>query len=435
MSRPAWLPAAVAALVASSALAANWPQWRGPAGDGTSPETSLPLKWSESENVVWKCPLPDGASTPAIWGDAIFATAQDGEKLIAYRIDRDAGKVAWSREIGAGTMIRRKPPTPRNARGEQKFNDLHNMASPSPVTDGEIVVFHFGNGDLAAFDFAGKQLWKHNLQTEHGHYTIWWGHSNSPVIVGDLVISVCMHDNLADLPGKTPVESYLVAHDKRTGEQRWKTPRNTDAPKEEADSYTTPLLRTVNGQQEMILMGGNHLDAYDPATGKRLWYLPDLVGGRTVTGPTLGGGLIYATRGKKEPLVAVRTNGTGKLPPDSILWSHAKETADTSSLLYHDGLLFWVTDIGSAHCVDAATGKPQWSHALYKGDYKPSPIVAAGRIYFMNLRGRCTVVAAAPEYKELAQNVVDDETIASPAAADGRLYIRGRKGLYCIKGS
>jgi outer membrane protein assembly factor BamB len=435
MSRRVWLPAAVAVCIASSALAMNWPQWRGPTGDGVYSGPDLPLKWSETENVAWKCPLPDGASTPVIWDNAIFATGQDGAKLILFRVDRDAGKVVWSVQVGTGTVSKSEPRGLRPSRGNQVFHRLHNFASPSPVTDGDVVVAHFGNGDLAAYDFAGKQLWKHNLQREHGTYTIWWGHANSPVIVGDLVISVCMNDSLADLPGKTPVDSYLVAHDKRTGAQRWKTLRNTDAPKEEADAYTTPLLRTVNGHQELVIMGGNHLDAYDPATGKRLWFVPDLTGGRTVTGPTLGGGLIFATRGKKEPLVAVRVNGTGKLPPDSVVWSHAKETADSSSLVYHDGLLFWVTDIGLAHCVDAATGKEHWSRALFKGDYKPSPIVANGRVYFLNLRGRCTVIAAAPEFKELAENVVDDETIASPAAADGRLYVRGRKGLYCIKGS
>src|SRR2546423_1817444 len=119
MSRPAWLPAAVAACLASTALAANWPQWRGPNGDGTSPETAVPLKWGETDNVAWKCPLPDGASTPAIWGEAIFATGQDVEKLMLFRIDRDSGKVAWSAEVAAGGKVRRRPRTARADRGQQ----------------------------------------------------------------------------------------------------------------------------------------------------------------------------------------------------------------------------------------------------------------------------------------------------------------------------
>jgi outer membrane protein assembly factor BamB len=300
------------------------------------------------------------------------------------------------------------------------------------VTDGEVVVFHFGTGDLAAYDFVGKQLWKHNLQREHGTYTTWWGHANSPVIVGDLVISVCMQDSLADLPGKTPAESYLVAHDKRTGEQRWKARRETVALAEECDAYTTPLLRSVNGRQELVVMGGNQLDAYDPLTGKQLWILPGLDGGRTITGPTLGDGLIYATRGMRKALVAVRADGTGRLPPESIVWRQEQGTPDSPCPVYHNGLLFWVTDDGIANCVDAATGKPHWKERL-NGAFKASPLIAAGRVYFLNLKGRCTVIAASQKFEKLAENTIDDDMIASPAAADGRLYLRSRKALYCIK--
>ncbi len=433
MINRAWLPASIAALIASTALAANWPAWRGPAGDGSSPDTNLPLKWSETDNVAWKCPLPEGASTPAVWGDAVFATGQDGEKLMLFRIDRDSGKVAWTSEVGSGMATKSSPRSGGPRRGGQRFHNLHNLATPSPATDGEVVVAHYGNGDLAAYDLAGKQLWKHNLQSENGPYTIWWGHANSPVLTDDLVISVCMQDSLSDIPGKKQVDSYLVAHDKRTGAQRWKTMRNTGAPSEEADAYTTPLLRTVDGRKELVVMGGNQLDAYDPATGRQLWYLPGLVGGRTVTGPTIGGGLIFATRGKSDPLLAVKAAGTGRLESSAVIWEQAKGTADSSSLIYHDGLLFWVTDRGVANCVDALTGASRWTDRLPAGDYKASPIVAGGRLYFLSLDGRCTVVAAADKFEKLAENTVQDRTIASPAAADGRLYLRGRKWLYCIK--
>jgi outer membrane protein assembly factor BamB len=241
-----------------------------------------------------------------------------------------------------------------------------------------------------------------------------------------------MQDSLADLPNKTPAESYLVAHDKRTGEQRWKTRRATEARAEECDSYTTPLLRTVNGRQELIVMGGNQLDAYDPLMGKQLWYVPGLDGGRTITGPTVGGGLVFATRGMRKNLVAVKADGTGRLPPDSIAWQQEQGTPDSPCPVYHAGLLFWVTDNGLANCVDAATGKQHWKERL-PGEFKASPLVAAGRVYFLNLTGRCTVVAAAARYEKLADNQLDADTIASPAAADGRLYLRGRKALYCIK--
>jgi len=196
----------------------------------------------------------------------------------------------------------------------------------------------------------------------------------------------------------------------------------------------------VNGRRELVVMGGNQLDAYDPATGRQLWFLPDLVGGRTVTGPTVGGDLIFATRGKNAPLLAAKAAGDGRLGPRNIVWQERKETADTCCPVYYDGLLFWVTDIGVAHCVDAETGNSHWTQRLAKGNYKASPIVGVpaeggsrGRVYFLSLDGRCTVVAASPKFEKLAENTVDDRTIASPAAADGRLYLRGRKALYCIK--
>src|SRR5262249_24605052 len=161
-----------------------------------------------------------------------FITTMEGEKFSVVKINKPDGKIVWSKEVGSATM--RRGSINRN---EQTFHKFHNMASPSPVTDGEVVVFHFGNGDLMAYDFAGKQLWNRNLQKEHGHYTIWWGHGNSPVLWKDLVISVCMQDSVADLQ-KEPAASYLVAHDKKTGEQKWKTMRMTPSKAEDGDSYT-----------------------------------------------------------------------------------------------------------------------------------------------------------------------------------------------------
>jgi outer membrane protein assembly factor BamB len=333
------------------------------------------------------------------------------------------------RPVGKGTARRGKP-EPGEGRRQQKFHVLHNLASPSPVTDGECVVVHFGNGDLAAYDFAGKQLWLRNLQKDHGGYTIWWGHANSPVLSRDLVISVCMQDSLADLGGAT-APSYLVAHDKRTGEQKWKTPRDTKATAEECDSYTTPLLRKAGGREELVVMGGNQLDAYDPATGKQLWYLPGIVGGRTITGATLADGLIYATRGKRGPLLAVKPEGEGKLADKAIVWQQTQGTPDSSTPVAYKGLLFWVSDDGFGHCCDAKTGELKWRERL-GGDFKPSPIAAEGRVYFLNLKGQCTVVAADAKFERLAANQLDAETIASPAVSDGRIYLRSKDALYCI---
>ncbi len=321
--------------------------------------------------------------------------------------------------------------TPRSAeREKQKFHRLHNLASPSPVTDGQTVVVHFGNGDLAAYDFAGRQRWKHNLQDEHGTYTIWWGHANSPVIFDDTVISVCMQDSLADLTEKI-APSYLVAHDLQTGDVRWKSMRLTDAPSEQGDSYTTPIVVNIDGTRQLVVMGANQLDGYDPSTGRQLWFLPGLVGGRTVTGPTAANGLIYITHGMRGPLLAVRPGGSGELPVSRVVWRYEKGTPDTPCPVVERGLLFTVSDDGIARAFDAKTGKLHWTQRL-GGDFKASPLAADGRIYFLNTSGLCTVVSANTSFEMLAENQLDDSTLASPAAAAGQLFIRGRQRLYCL---
>jgi outer membrane protein assembly factor BamB len=422
---------AVVMLVPGLAWGSNWPQWRGPTGDSVSTETHVPVQWDEKTNVLWKTPLPElGTSTPAIWGDALFITTQDDDKLLGMKLDRRSGEIVWTRQIGTEAAERKAVVGKDGHRKRQKFHKLHNMASPSPVTDGEVVIFHFGNGDLVAMDFSGKELWRRNLQKEHGIFTIWWGHANSPVLVGDLVITVSMQDSLADLQPEA-VASYLLAHDKRSGELKWKTLRDTGAKAEACDAYTTPILRPVGDRVELVIAGGTQIDAYDPATGKQLWFLPNLGGNRTITGPTLAHGLVYATVGQRGPLLAVRPEGSGKLPADAIAWKQTGSTPDTPCPVVWRELIFTVSDNGVAQCLDAKSGAVKWNQRL-SGDYKASPLAVDGRIYFVNTTGLCTVVAAAPTFEKLAANQVSDEILASPAVADGKLYLRGRKSLYCI---
>ncbi|MBC7856455.1 MAG: PQQ-binding-like beta-propeller repeat protein [Pirellulaceae bacterium] len=413
--------------IAAPARAEDWPQWRGPVGTGVSGAKDLPIVWNEQRGILWKVPLPGtGTSTPAIWKDAIFVTGHSAEnKLLLLRLDKSEGKVVWLKEVGGGEDTREGP-----RRSKLKFHQYYSVASPSPVTDGKTVVVHFGNGDLAAYDFDGNQLWKRNLQDDHGTFTCWYGHANSPVLFKDQVISVCLQDSLADLQDK-PVESYLVSHDLLTGKQRWKSLRMTQAKAEECDAYTTPLLTSIGGQQQLVVMGGNQLDAYDPASGKQLWFLPGLFGGRTVNSPTVSGDTIFATRGLKKPLVAVRPSKTGELSPRDIFWQYDEGSPDSCSPVVWNEQLFAITDDGIARCIDLPTGHLQWKQRL-KGGYKASPLAADGRIYFLSIDGLCTVISASPRFDKLLENKLDDETIASPAVSEGRIYIRGKKSLYCI---
>lgn len=413
-------------LLAATAWAEDWPQWRGPRGDSTSQERGLPLNWNEQRGIVWKVELPGWSdSTPAIWQDAVFVTTQDDGKLLLMRLRRDNGQTLWSRQVGEAETPRGKPD-----RGVQVFHDLHNNASPSPVTDGKIVVAHFGNGVLAAYDFQGQQLWRRNLQDDYGPYSIWWGHANSPVLYGDLVISVCMQDSLKGV-SERPAASYLVAHDKRTGKPKWKSARLTAADAEECDSYTTPLLVSTAKGPQLVVMGANQLDGYDPNTGKQLWYLPGIVGGRTITGPTAGFDMVFATRGMFKDLLAVKLGGAGELTRRDVVWKETEATPDTCCPVLWGELLFTVSDKGIAKCYNAHTGHVQWKKRL-PGEYKASPLAAEGRIYFLNMHGVMTVVAASDRFEKLAENALDDETTASPAIAGRRLYIRGKKFLYAL---
>ena len=421
-----WLLASVhAALLTTphSAIAENWPQWRGPRGNSTSSETGLPVAWNDTSQMVWKTKLPGpGSSTPAIWNDAVFVTAQRNDELLVLKLDSGTGRVEWTREVGRAATPRDGP-----KRSRQIFHRLHNLASPSPVTNGRVVVVHFGNGDLAAYGFSGKLLWRHNLQDDYGAYTIWWGHANSPVLYRDLVISVCMQDSLDGVADEL-APSYLVAHDLETGEQRWRSDRMTGAPAEQGDAYTTPILIDQNGREELLVMGANHLDAYDPATGEPLWVLPGLVGGRTVTGPTASDPLVYVTRGMRGSLLALKLDGQG--PPETV-WKYRQGTPDTPCPVVWNETLFTVTDDGIATALDALTGKLAWKERL-KGKYKASPLAAEDRIYFLNTTGLCTVVSAARRFDKLAENALPDTTLASPAACGGRLFIRGHNALYCL---
>ncbi len=416
------------------ARADNWPQWRGPSGDGVCRETGLPVAWAEGSGIEWKCALPEwGTSTPAIWGDAVFLTAHaDDEKLLLLRIDKPGGRIAWTRQVGVGQAPQRARGMPKGGwRGQQFFHATQTLASPSPVTDGELVVVHFGNGDLAAYDFDGRQLWKRNLADDYGEYTIWWGHANSPVLHENLVISVCMQDSCADVR-PSPSPSYVVAHDKRTGRVKWKTLRMTEATAESGDAYTTPVFRDVAGRRELVVWGGQMLDAYDPASGRRLWQLAGLIGNRVIPSPVVSGDTIFAIQGMREALLAVRPQGDGERSRDDILWSYSQGTSDSPSPVVWAGQLYMVSNDGIVRALDVDSGRLVWKERL-PGGYRASPVVAEGRVYFLNTKGLTTVVSASSRFDRLTENQLDAEhTFASPAVSDGKLYLRSRRWLYCI---
>jgi outer membrane protein assembly factor BamB len=295
------------------------------------------------------------------------------------------------------------------------------------VTDGRHVWVHFGNGELACYDFAGAQVWRMNLTERFGPYTIWWGHANSPVLAGDLLICACMQDP------KEGGQSYVVALDKETGQERWFVRRDTGAKSEPADSYTTPVLHRHDGKDELIVFGGNVLDAYDPATGRRLWQCGAFSGNRVISGPTVAGDTIYAVQGMRGPVVAVRDGGTGDVTATHVRWKYTGSTPDAASPAVARGLVFLATNAGLAVCLDSATGRELWKERLSQG-FRATPLVCQDKLYFFGKEGRTTIVEAARQFKVVARNELNEETVASPAVAGGELFIRTRQHLYRIGG-
>jgi outer membrane protein assembly factor BamB len=399
-----------------------WPQWRGPTADSVAPGKNLPTEWSTTKNIAWKAKIPGwGTSTPAIWRDAIFVTTQvDEKKLLVLRLDAKDGKILWEREVGEG-QPRRKGPV-----GVNRFHDEHNMASPSPVTDGKHVWVHFGNGDLACYDFDGNKIWATNFVKDYGVYSIWWGHANSPLLVGDLLISVCMQDT------KGGGKNYIVAHDKNTGKEKWFTSREYGAKEEPADSYTTPLLHHTKTGDEVIVFGANVVDGYDPATGKRLWQCKPFTGNRVISGPTLIGDTVYAIQGMKGPLFAIKAGGTDDTTKTNVRWKFGgKTTPDAVSPVVANGLVFLANNDGLVTCVDAKTGSEVWKERVGER-FRATPLVADGKIYLFTREGEGIILDASRTFNVLQRNQLKEELMASPAAANGSLFIRTKSHLYRI---
>ena len=396
--------------------ASDWPNWRGLDGLGVSTETNLPRTWSETENVAWKTALPGkGASSPVVVDHRIYLTTQlDSTALHILCLDAKSGKQVWNREV---------------AKGDGPSHDLHNMATPSVVVDEGKVWAYFGTGDVVCLDLDGDVQWRRNLQADYGKYAIQWGVGTSPVKVDDRIVIAVMHQG----------DSYVVGLDAATGETKWKVDREYGADDESRDSYSTPLICRMETATQLVMAGENHLDAYDAATGERLWSQGglevDTPYGRTIAGPTFAHGKVIL------PLSGFQNKGRmiafdlpqGKGGKPSIAWEVKRYSPDCPSPVVYRDLVFYVRDDGIASCVDLQTGKPYWQERVFSANCKVSPVAADGHIYFFNGQGDCAVVTATKEFKVVATNKLDGETVSSPAISGGRLFARIGEFLYCIR--
>jgi outer membrane protein assembly factor BamB len=445
----------IIALLASTAAATeNWPQWRGPSGNGVSDATGLPTTWNleKNENIVWKAPLPSwSGSTPIIWGDHIFVMSPSQQQSTPAAQEPAAPPADGKKGFGGkGGRPRRDPGGQElfliclskkdgSIRWQRQLDDRNatymkqNASSPSPVTDGKTVWAVTGNGVVSALDFDGNVRWKKDLQKEYGDFGLNWGYGSSPLLFkGKLIIEV-LHGMKTDDP------SYLVALEGDSGKVAWRQERPTDAPRESPDSYTTPQVAQVNGQPQIVIAGGDYLTGHDPATGRELWRAGGLNPTqspvfRTVNSPVVSDNMIYIGT-RQKPLIAFKVGDRGVSEKD-VAWKWEDDGGPDVPTPVTDGKYFYmIADNGVITCVDAKSGKQIYRNRLSVGaTIDSSPVLADGKLYITGENGVTVVLAAGPEYKELARNELDGTFTMSSLAISGRqLFIRTSTHLYCIE--
>jgi outer membrane protein assembly factor BamB len=424
-------------MLAASAHAENWPHWRGPNFNGSSAEKNLPDSFSKTENVKWVADLPGpSAATPIIWGDTVFisSTDQKTKTLRAMALDRKTGKVLWNVEVAPGFS--------------QDNNS--NFASPSPTTDGSLVYFLYGTGDLVALDFKGKQAWARKLEKDYGQFAYQWTYGASPTLFeGKLYVQVLNRDVPVHGRGRKdgPGESYLLALNPKTGAELWRHVRPSEAAAESQEAYSTPVPFTHGGRTELLISGGDCLTGHDARTGQELWrwgsWNPSKIGHwRLVPSPVASEHAALVCAPKGSPVFAVKHGLTGKLDDSALSWTSADRevSSDVCTPLYYQGRFYILNGERQTKTiarVDPATGKPDWIGELEpRAKIECSPTGADGKIYFQNFKGDVFIVAADKEFKLLRTIPMgdegDDRLRATISVADGNLFIRTGSKLYCV---
>lgn len=392
------------ALAGVGVRADDWPQFRGPTGQGHSAERGVPLDWSESRNVAWKTAVPGrGWSSPVVAGGRVWLTTSvkaNGASLRALAYDVETGREAVNVEVF-------------RIRNAELLNAKNSHASPTPIVEGDRVFVHFGAEGTAALSTSGEIVWKTRLPYQSQH-----GNGGSPVLYGDLLILSCDGSD----------EAFVVALDKHTGKVRWRTSRRQ--PWDQA--YTTPLVIRVGERDQVVSVGAYRAGAYDPQTGKEIWRVSYADGFSNVPRPVFGHGLVYIATGFQQPsLLAVRVDGAGDVTKTHVAWTLRRAAPLTPSPLLVDGELYVVNDGGIASCLDAKTGETYWQQRL-GGEYSASPVFADGRIYFLSEEGAATAIAPGREFRRLATSSLDGATLASMAVSGGSIFIRTDTHIYRI---
>ena len=385
--------------------AEDWPQFRGPDGQGHSDAHGLPTEWGETRNITWKVPVPGrGWSSPIVADGRVWLTTatqagREGSlRLLAF-------DVASGRPILDVEVFR--------LRNSALLNPKNSLASPTPIVEGDRVYVHFGAEGTAAVSTSGEVVWKTRIQYESQH-----GNGGSPVLYGDVLIFSCDGFDAA----------FVVALDKRTGKTRWRTSR----PEPWSQAYSTPLVVRVDDRDMIVSAGAFHALAYDPQNGREIWRVDYPEGFSNVPRPVYGAGLVFIATGFQQPsILAVRPNGKGDVTKSHLAWTLSRGAPLTPSPLLVGGDLYLVTDAGIVSNVDAATGAVRWQHRLGAA-VSASPVFCDGHIYFLDEEGRTTVIDPGPVFQQVAVNSLDGGTLASIAVASQSFFIRTATHLYRI---
>ncbi|HTB11862.1 MAG TPA: PQQ-binding-like beta-propeller repeat protein [Bryobacteraceae bacterium] len=423
-------------LLSALALAAadDWPGWRGPTANGISPLKNVPSSWSAERNVAWKTPLEGrGLSSPVVWGDRIFLTADiegdpvEGAIPPKHRIrgepfrhpdstgmnhkhilkvmsfDTRSGKKLWENTAYNGPVA-------------DEIHKFNSYASATTVTDGKFVYAYFESQGLYKYDFEGKQIWKMSLGPI---LTEGVGNGVSPVLFGDKVIILADQDE-----GEN---SFLAAVSTVDGKIAWKIARQAQV------SWTVPVILDVNKQPQLLVSGTENLIAYDPRTGKEIWRTEG-VGGNSVHTPVFGHGMVYVSTGyPTKNVMAVRLNpAPGE---ERVAWTYKKGTGYIPNTILYGDYLYFMTDAGLLTCVDAVTGKPQYESKRFPtpGHFAAAPVAFDGKLLITSQDGDTYVLKAGPEHEILGTNSLGEDVVASLAIAGDSIYIRSEKNLYRIR--
>jgi outer membrane protein assembly factor BamB len=402
----------VLVLAIGHSVAEDWPQFRGPTGDGISKAKNVPLTWSSQEHVVWKQAIPgSGWSSPVLFRGKLYLTTAsdlgpDQTSLRAICMNAADGAVDWNVELF-------KP----DPAALQEHHVKNGVASPTPVVTSDRVYVHFGHLGTAALDPAGKILWR---QTELS-YLPRHGNGGSPVVAGNSIIFSC----------DARTDPFVAALDCDNGHVNWKVPRNTKAIK--TFSFCTPTVIEVDGVTQVISPGSGFVAAYDPKDGREIWRVRYGEGYSVVPRPVFANGLLFVATGFERPsLLAIDPKGaSGDVTDTHVRWTATKGAPLTPSVLAVGSELYLISDNGVATCLELSTGKVNWTKRL-GGDFSASPFSAEGRIYFQNEAGTTYIIKAGTTYELLATNDLEDRTLASAVPDDGALYIRSEKNLWRI---